>query len=137
MLLGCKGQFVPKIVDGTKPHSFRAKRKDGRKWKVGDTIQFFENVRQPNMRKIRPDGVVRGVQNVVMWLEYPDFKTYPSVSTTFHLMIDGRVLKSNEIEAIAIIDGFLKASDFVFFFFPKETKEKWEGQLVHWTDLKY
>lgn len=130
MLLGCKGQFVPKIVEGVKPHSFRAKRKDGRKWKVGDTIQFYENVRQPNMRKIRPDGVVKGVQDVKMQI----------IDHLFILDIDKRRIMggSELIIKISERDGFTNWMEFVRFFIP-EGKDYliWEGQLVHWTDLKY
>ena len=130
MLLGCKGQFVPKIVDGTKPHSFRAKRKDGRKWKVGDTIQFYENVRQPNMRKIRLDGVVVGVQEVVMAFLH-------NSKNKLHMIIDGRVIHADELNEIAIKDGFCSINEFSLFFFPNQSDKKWQGQLVHWTDLKY
>lgn len=130
MLLGCKGQFVPKIVDGTKPHSFRAKRKDGRKWKVGDSIQFYENVRQPNMRKIRPDGVVKGVQDAKMvYLPEAEYK--------LHILLNGRAVFDPEIEEILQRDGFNDLNGFIAFFFPKKNVNVWEGQLIHWTDLKY
>ena len=133
MLLGCKGQFVPKIVEGVKPHSFRAKRKDGRKWKVGDTIQFYENVRQPNMRKIRPDAVVKGVQEVVMVLRIDEsidkFELY--------LFVDRRNIKGSERYHMIENDGFDEFMGFVSFFFPKLKTGIWRGQLVHWTDLKY
>ncbi len=136
MLLGCKGQFVHKIVEGTKPHSFRANRKDGRKWKVGDTIQFYENVRQPDMRKIRPDAVVKGVQDVKMIL-----RINKSIDQyNFYLFIDRKNRKGFARHQIMEKDGFEEVIQFIRFFFPKEKFNKsgtWEGQLVHWTDLKY
>jgi hypothetical protein len=137
MLLGCKGQFVPKIVDGSKPHSFRAKRKDGRKWKVGDTIQFYENVRQPNMRKIRPDTVVKGVQDVQMEI-YNGIVYLIIENEDAEYRFEGRTFVAKKLEEIAKADGFESVESFQNFFFPKAKEgDTWEGQLVHWTDLKY
>lgn len=124
MMLSFKAQFVPAVQDGTKPHTIRA----GRRWQVGMGIQFYENARQPTMRKFRADAVATVVQRIV--IEMP--VRLPGVA----VYVDGRPLSLIECETLAHGDGFESARDLVQWF-QKTHSLPFEGQLICWTDLRY
>lgn len=118
MILGFKTAFVPQIEAGVKAHTIR----QGSRWKVGDIIHFYANVRQPGMYKFRPDAVVLAVQQVRIRLG--------------QMEIDGRELSAMERIAFARKDGFDSPGD-MRLWFARTHSLPFEGQLIHWTDLTY
>jgi len=133
MILGFKSAFVQSVIAGTKPHSIRS----GNRWRVGMSIQFYQNVRQKSMTKIRPDAVVKVVQSITIKPAPEQFlgphlgpPTQPSIT------IDGRQLTPLECAELARRDGF---EDFALLlrFFRANHGLPFTGQLIGWTDLRY
>ncbi|OUJ70173.1 hypothetical protein [Hymenobacter crusticola] len=129
MILGFKKRFVSAVADGTKPHSIRA----GDRWRVGMSIQFYENVRQKSMAKIREDGVAHVVQNIGIW---PLLERTIGPAIQPYITIDDRRLTPLECQVLACTDGF---DDFksLLDFFREEHGLPFTGQLVCWTDIRY
>lgn len=119
MILGFKQDFVPKIQAGTKIHTIRS----GSRWQAGQTIHFFQNVRQPGMHKFHPNLLVKSVQQV-------------SISSGHNLFVDGRHLVGSELELFAIRDGF-STGGALFTWFEQQHGLPFAGQLIHWTSLVY
>lgn len=130
MILGFQPRFVPAVAAGTKPHTIRA----GSRWRVGMSIQFYENVRQKAMRKFRPDAVARVVQPVVMEYEQVPVGTKKRLVPAVH--VGGRALTWLEATELARRDGF---DDFheMFTWFKKAYGLPFTGQLIGWIDLRY
>ena len=132
MILSFKETFVPAVVDGTKPHTIRA----GQRWRVGMSIQFYRNARQKSMAKIRENGEAKAVQTVRVDRESA---TYLNESRTIvwpGIFIDGRELKPIECMMLAQNDGFDNVTELVAFL-DNAHGLPFEGQLIHWTDLRY
>lgn len=135
MILGSKKQFVPLYLKGTKKHSLRK----GNRWKEGMSIQFFQDTRTKKMKKFMEDKICTGVQDVTLIEPF-----YPSDDDEirFHIEVDGVRLNKKEMLQLAKNDGFKSTLEFMEFFFPPNKKRsvmdwQWEGQIVHWTDLRY
>jgi len=122
MILGFKDTFVPAVVAGTKPHSIRS----GNRWRVGMSIQFYRNVRQASMTKIRENGVAKVVQKIEI-LRYQH---------GCEIIIDDRMLTPLECQELARRDGF-QDLDELLRFISEMHGLPFTGQLVCWTDLKY
>lgn len=121
MILGFKEQFIPKVIDGTKIHTLR----EGERWRQDMSIQFYGNVRTPEMYKFREDGLCTGVQEVFMTLDW-----------VLEISIDDRYLMPFEIDQFIKNDGFEERKEFQNFFFPEKV-DFVKRQLVHWTDFRY
>ena len=132
MILSFKKDFVPAVVDGTKPHSIRA----GQRWKVGQSIQFYQDARQKSMAKIRPDGVATSVQVVRVERESQTYRNHSGTIIWPGIFIDGRELKPIECMTLALTDGFDNVAELVAFLDKAHTLP-FTGQLIHWTDLRY
>lgn len=125
MILGFKPQLVPSIVDGTKLHTIRS----GQRWYCGARIHFYEKVRQKGMRKIREDATCRSVQNIK--IERGPAGYLPIVR------IDGKWLASPLMKQLfAEREGFESWEAFCELFTQLHPLP-FEGQLVHWTDVRY
>lgn len=120
MILGFKQQFVPAVANGTKPHSIRADMR----WREGMSIQFYENVRQPTMRIIRPDAVALVVQRLCI---YPTVRSGQEPTT----VVDGLILSPADSELLAQRDGFPNYSKMISWF--AETHGlPFTGKLIIW-----
>jgi hypothetical protein len=128
MILGFKETFVPAVADGTKPHTIRR----GQNWRAGMSIQFYRNVRQASMAKIRPDAVAVSVQEikVVRPERYLGAPIEPTIS------VDGRQLTPLECQELARRDGFADLDELLRFICQLHSLP-FTGQLIHWTDLRY
>ncbi len=122
MILGFQNRFVAAVADGTKPHSIR----QGTRWRVGMRIQFYQNVRQKSMAKIREDATATVVQEIKMWED----------RVGWHLAVDGRKLNSTEFDKLARNDGF-ETYVMLFVFIEAYYGFPFTGQLIGWTDLRY
>lgn len=119
MILGFKSAFVPQIQDGTKIHTIR----QGHRWQRGQAIHFYQNVRQPTMSKFRDDATVTSTQTL-------------RILNGRHLFIENRHILGAELEELARRDGFPNA-ELLLKWFRDTHGPDFEGQLIHWTDLRY
>lgn len=133
------GDYKPKL------HTVREDLKE--RWKVGTKIDFFINVRQPNMYRFAPVLPVVSTQKIeFIWKENTENQT--CLGTKFDrictikiddcfygdaYLLKGSVVSSSyTIPTFANNDGF-DSPDELFAYFNKNFK----GKIIHWTDLKY
>jgi hypothetical protein len=128
MILGFQKQFVDAVANGKKPHSIRA----GKRWREGMSIQFYTDVRQPTMRKIRPDGVAEDVLDCFI----EDGRQDGMRMFLPRIYLAGRMLMADECQELARNNGF---PDFarMLSWFRASHGLPFDGQLIHWTDLRY
>ena len=82
------------------------------------------------MYKFREDGEVTSLQTIKILYQFSGNKKgqwNPPI-----IFIDGRPLKIYEAELLAYNDGFKSIEHFTSFF-----NKDFEGQIIHWTKLKY
>jgi hypothetical protein len=128
MILGFKNTFVPAIVAGTKLHTIRR----GKNWREGMSIQFYQNARQKTMKKFREDGKALVVQ--VIKVSRPERYLGPPREPV--IIVDGRQLTPLECHELAHRDGFADLDELLRFICQLHSLP-FEGQLIHWTDLRY
>jgi hypothetical protein len=117
MVLGFNEEFVPVIVAGTKIHTIRA----GQRWRAGEVAQFCVHAGQPAQREFWKPKPILSIQDIEL--------------TTTGLRVDGRLLSSPELLALAQADGFTSAAELLAFFAGQPLP--FRGQLLHWTTLRY
>ncbi len=134
-------------VDSVNPklHTVREDLKE--RWKPGINIDFFINVRRPNMYRFAPVLPVVSSQKIeFIWKDNTENLTClgTSFDKTCTIMIDDRfygdayffngsvVSSSYTIPIFANNDGFDTPEE-LFAYFNKNFK----GKIIHWTDLKY
>ena len=122
MMLGFQPEFVPQILAGRKVHTIRA----GQRWAAGQPIHFYTSVGPNDRRKFRPDGVAQVVQ-VIRAAESHG---------TYLVEVDGRTLPGSELAEFARRDGF-ESPELLFHFLAGSHGLPFEGQLIHWTALRY
>jgi len=139
VLLEWAEAYVPK------KHTIR----HGKRWRAGmklhlatgvrtkEYFQFNENIKGLEICKSVQDIKIKDVSD-----ESLDENTYlyedyvPKLKETFYLSfkvyVDGRLLSLKEIDLLAKNDGFDSTHDFFQWF-----NTDFEGQIIHWTDLRY
>jgi len=129
MILGFKNQFAQAVANGSKPHTIRA----GARWREGMSIQFYKNVRQKSMAKIREDAMVQVVQSItIARTPFDPNGSYKRPTIT----IDDYQLTPLECQELAQRDGFDSFSELLIWF-DKTHGLPFTGQLVGWTNLRY
>ena len=124
MVLGFKPQFEEPILQGRKKHTIRIDKND--RWKPGMKIHFATGVRTRLYHQFY-EGFCKSVQNIqIVHLRYS------LLVNKALIFIDDRQLSFDEIELLAINDGFEDVSEFLNWF-----DENFEGKIIHWTDLRY
>jgi hypothetical protein len=98
-LYGFQEQFVPYVLDGSKTHTIRAKRKH--QDKPGDTMHLYTGLRHKGAKLLMRVPCV-AVQEVSISLE-PDGT---SNAWMLWIKIDGELLYHDEIESFLWRDGF-------------------------------
>jgi hypothetical protein len=118
-LYNFKKRFAPFVLDGTKRHTIRAKRKHPDK--VGDMIHRYTGLRTKHTKLLGRSECVR-VEEI-------------RVSASQQVFIDGVELNADEKNALAFCDGFRsRGVEHAF----EEMMEFWEGRLpfvgdlIHW-----
>jgi hypothetical protein len=121
--LSYKSFLVPRVVDGSKPHSIRAWRK--RPFKVGDRIAHFTGSRF-NPRRIRPDTFCTSAAGITIDADqgYVILADYSPRYGFGHL-------SPAKVHELALADGFASVAEF-FNFFQEEHAGKLHGQLIEW-----
>ncbi len=141
MLLGFKARFVPMILDGSKRHTIRAKRKIAPR--VGETCHLYTGLRQrgPIIQKLASGQVVRQkmtrllgrwpcvkVQEIEI-IERADLQALYKGSSLAWVWIDGIGLSEDEREALAVSDGFTSFAEMMEFW---EGRLPFVGDIIHW-----
>lgn len=98
-------RFAPKIVDGSKLHTIRADRKDGRVPQIGERFFAYTGMRSLNCRKIM-ESTVTNVQRVRIRRD----------NGRFSVSIDEYVLACEERWKLSVNDGFGRLEEFIAWF---------------------
>lgn len=125
-LLNFQKQFAPKVESGEKNHTIRARRKDGRDPRKGQTLFHYTGLRTKASRKLGESICTRSVPIHID----PDY-----------VVVAGIVLSDYQEETLATSDGFDTVSDFREFFLKNHPKkgtgeEQFDGYLIQWESLK-
>jgi hypothetical protein len=119
MLLGFMRRFEPFVLDGSKTHTIRAKRKNTPK--VGEICHCYVDPRRKTMRLLG---------------RWPCVNVEEIIITRFMLvLIDGQPLSRDECNALAWRDGFRNSGRKRAY---AEMMQFWEGRLpfkghlIHW-----
>ena len=95
MILGFSKQFVPYVLDGTKRHTIRGERKDGKRPQPGEMLHLWTGLRQKGAAFVLRAPCLR-TEEVEIWLAPP----------LYHVEIAGNILDAAEMDALAWRDGF-------------------------------
>ncbi|MDQ8012022.1 MAG: hypothetical protein REI96_06220 [Flavobacterium nitrogenifigens] len=127
--------FLAKDKSLPKVHTIRTDLND--RWKKGNKIDFFVNVRKKDMFRFAPVLHVVSIQNIeILWYRencnaFPDHR-YTYNKRNVRIYVDGLALKIDQIEILSQNDGFSNLEDFFEYF-----NTDFKGKIIHWTDLKY
>lgn len=125
MILSFKGQFINKILDGSKIHTIREDKSN--RWKPGMKIHFATGVRTKNYKCFKT-GVCTSVQSVRI------IQGDLSKGRNSAVIIDG-IDDADNIMWVSMHDGFDDPLDFLQWFSPNG--ETFVGKIIHWTNFKY
>jgi len=135
-----KQQFVAPIRAGTKRHTIRAERKDGRvPAKAGDALYLYCGMRTKTCFNILPrqDLTCSRVQRIVIQEcprcggsgEVAHSSTHYEGCPAIQILIDGVPLALDERDGLARADGFACFTDMMAFW---EGRLPFEGYIIHW-----
>lgn len=120
-----KSQFVEPIRDGTKHHTIRADRKDGRVPAIGELLALYCGMRTKGCFKILDENPpCTRVQRISIRL-----KTMPECQLIYVVLDDGELLDSSEAEQLARCDGFPDFKTMMKFW---EGRLPFTGNIIHW-----
>lgn len=117
------GSWKPKI------HTMREDPHN--RWRAGRSIQMVYRGPKYSILDHFNKGIpelekCKSVQKVeIKWIK-------PEIPTGAEVIIDGRFLSYDEIDTLAINDGFNSIEDFFRWF-----RNNWSGYILHWTDFRY
>lgn len=131
-------QFVPMILDGSKPHTIRRKRKHPTK--VGDVLKLFTGMRTKNCTLIatapciavEPCLIKPSLQEFWIWEdETPDSRFYDD-SDLNNPVGSFRLMPRDEVQALSIKDGFVMPQNFFDFFklYKRDVLDDFE--IIYW-----
>ena len=115
------------VIFKPKFHTMRVDEHD--RWKVGTLIHFVINNRTTIRYQFAP--VLKCISTQKVEIKYFYNKAKDKFSTPV-VMIDGKILYKQEVDELAINDGFESTKDFFAYF-----NTDWSGKLIHWTNKKY
>lgn len=101
------------------------------RWRAGRSIQMVYRGPKYSILDHFNKGIpelekCKSVQKVeIKWIK-------PEIPTGAEVIIDGRFLSYDEIDTLAINDGFNSIEDFFRWF-----RNNWSGYILHWTDFRY
>ncbi len=110
------------------------------RWKAGNKIHFVINNRTKDRFQFAPVLRVKSVQKIEIFNYTNSSKSLIQYSALendctyriYSVLIDGKQLRSEQVDRLAINDGFPSVEAF-FNFFDKD----FSGKIIHWTDLRY
>jgi hypothetical protein len=115
-LLGFKSQFAPLVESGTKRQTIRAKRRDGKDPRVGETLYLYTGLRTKQCRKLGEE-ICKSVEEIII--------DYNGIN------VSGKWLSISERDALAQADGFPSFQDMKKFFQKKPgLEDEFSGRLL-------
>lgn len=136
-----QSRFVAPIQAGTKRHTIRADRKDGRVPKVGEMLHLFCGMRTKGCFRILPQPVectkTHSIQIRIVFIASACQLKEETV------VIDGQKLDKSEMETLAQADGFPDWNQMRWFWIKAHGKAKramgsryqtvnFSGNIIHW-----
>lgn len=130
-------KFVDQIESGRKRQTIRRKRK--RPIKPGDMLYLWTGQRTKQARKLGESvcvGVtpIRISERMVACPPWKLSKTLPAEPSWREwegiVELDGKMLSEDEVELLAVSDGFQSSDEFFDFFIPSD--EPFEGDVIMW-----
>jgi hypothetical protein len=122
MLLGFKTRFAPMILDGSKRHTIRAKRKIAPK--PGEICHCYTGLRQKGAKLLGrwpclrvEDITIKGASDLYSGIFIGE------------LTIDGHTLSDDEQETLATHDGFASFAEMMEFW---RGRLPFSGDIIHW-----
>lgn len=128
MLVGFKRQFAPFVEEGSKTHTIRARRQDGTRAKVGETLHCYVDSRQKTMRLLGRFECVK-VQSIHIVTDCS--LNHPPLM----VQIDDTWLTADEAEVFFHADGFRAPDSSSIEQAAKYWKGRefpFDGDLNHW-----
>jgi len=126
-------QFVPAIESGLKTHTIRAKRKA--RPRAGQPFYAYHAMRTKQCRKLLESSITR-VGDIWIVDSGRRFKGFDEAVNGRHLFgiypqieIDGERLADDEMEQLAINDGFLSLWHMSGFW---DLNTRFNGDMIHW-----
>ena len=113
-----KKEFVPRILDGSKPHTIRGRRK--RPTRVGDVLYLFTGLRTKQCRMFAISECVK-VERIAI---YPDSQM---------IGVNYAWLNYIQISELAVRDGFANARDFFKFFEDHYDLPMSDFEIIWWS----
>ncbi len=120
-----KPQFVDAIVAGDKRQTIRAPR--SRHALVGERIQIYAGMRTRDCRKLIPDPVCIGVDEVENDPGYPLHHGYGGL-----LIVNGIELHGGEMDTYAIGDGFSSSAGMMRWWSVNHGPGRFTGVAIRW-----
>jgi hypothetical protein len=122
-------QFETRIASDEKRHTIRAKRKDGRRPRVGEVLSLYVGMRTKQCRLLKRRRCVRVME---VWI-------YESIGP-LSVVIDGVELNGDEKDLLSFRDGFANFDAFSAFWLAGRKKKRgkksgpldFRGDLIHW-----
>lgn len=119
-LLNYKACFEKPVAELIKCQTIRARRKDGRDPKPGDTLYHYVGARTKNCRRILVSQC-KSTHPVKIFEE----------GGIECVTIDGRLLGTNQVRRLAALDGFAVQQEFIDFF-RQNHGLPFDGLLIKW-----
>lgn len=114
----------PGVLISPKPHTIRR----GHRWKKGDKIHMVIHNRTKRRFQFAPVVECTGVQNI----EIKHISFGENGNTFRQIYVNEHPIDQEGEEIISKNDGFPSIESFFNFF-----NEDFEGQIIHWTDIRY
>lgn len=128
MILTFQDLFVPKIKNGSKPHSLRRDRAG--RWKAGRQIDFYRGRRfKPETFKRFKVAPCTGTQDI-------DIQYFRGGAFKIFIGAGNKPLDLERSYELMKNDGFETPTDFFKWFFPGGAG-RFTGKIIHWTELRY
>jgi len=134
MVIGFKKQFVEPILQGSKVHTIRDD--NGKRWKPGLSMQMYTGSRfsKKDYKKFAEKQCI-STQGITMFLEEQD-----NGLDVLRCFIDDLKESDFDFNAFAIADGFESFKEFGDWWIKvleEKPGRKFDGIIIHWTDLRY
>jgi hypothetical protein len=115
-------QFVRPVETGEKTHTIRGKRKN--RPKPGQTFYGYYAMRTKQCRKLIQSTITR-VQDITIELVLAG----PHERNHHRITVDGEVLAPDEMQALAVRDGFASLAHMMQFWVGRLP---FSGDIIHW-----
>ncbi len=117
-------QFIGKILDGSKPHTIRRRRKHPTK--VDDTIMMFCGLRTKNCFQFAEAPCVKITPVIIFPWKAEIWKADDDKRGAF------RTMKSETVNELARADGFDTVAEFFEFFKLYKTEALDDFEIIYW-----